>query len=114
MLESFDGGQTLRQDNGEDDQPEDMQYRADQPVSINSSIEIISKNKGATSREVMNNYSNVVHANRSPPGIGDKLKKQSKQSKFMAARQNLNLNQITSLSQLKRIKVQVEENEEDC
>ena len=31
----------------------------------------------------------------------------------MTARQNLNLNQITSLSQLKRIKVQVEENEED-
>lgn len=107
MIESFDGGQTLRQEHGDDDQPEhnDAAYRPDQPVSINSSIEIISKKKSA--RDAMG-----AAGDRARPGLSDRIKKQSK-ANFAGARQNVNLNQITSLSQLKRIKVHVEEREED-
>lgn len=71
MIESFDGGQTLRQDNGEDEHPEDGgAYRPDQPVSINSSIEIVSKKK--SSREAMND---VSARERSPPMLSEKTKK---------------------------------------
>ena len=48
MLESFDGGQTLRHDYNDEQQEsaEDVTFKnVDKPVSINSSIEIISKKK---------------------------------------------------------------------
>ena len=48
MIESFDGGQTLRHDNQDEDQVDDVAYRPDKPVSINSSIEIISKKDPTT------------------------------------------------------------------
>lgn len=61
--ESFDGGQTLRQDHADDDLPDgerpdpdrdpERGYHPEQPVSINSSIEIISKKK-LSSQDVMN------------------------------------------------------------
>ena len=90
MIESFDGGQTLRHDNQDEDQVDDVAYRPDKPVSINSSIEIISKKK--SSREVMNMPSHMSPIEHSA------IDKTKKKSKYMATRQNLNLNQITSLS----------------
>lgn len=52
----------------------------------------------------------------SPPGMVERLKQKqgNKPGNFNGVRQNMNqLNQITSLSQLQRIKVHVEEHEED-
>jgi hypothetical protein len=80
MIESFDGGQTLRQDNQEDEPAEDIAYHPDKPVSINSSIEIVSKKK--SSREIIN-----MNSHRSPIDL-TMTDRQKKKQKFLTARHN--------------------------
>lgn len=75
MIESFDGGQTLRHDNQDDEPGDDVAYRPDKPVSINSSIEIVSKKK--SSREMMN-----MNSHRSPIDL-TMTDRQKKKQKFL-------------------------------